>query len=188
VRSERLLRGRASSVRITGAGLEAIGSLLPAPGFDLGGYRHEVAVVWLWVAAWRRRSGRPSGCCRGGRCRGSIERRVTPVARRAVSLIRSLRSGSGSPGLCYPDVGLVVAAGRVPLHLPLRMPGPGELEALLAGYRSASGFAGVVFVVEEPGVGEVVRAAAARLGMGEVVHVQSAEISPTDRFARIGRT
>jgi len=106
VRSERLLRGRASSVRITGAGLEAIGSLLPAPGFDLGGYRHEVAVVWLWVAAWRGAFGEAERVLSRREMQG-VDRAARDAGGEASGFAVSLpaRGGSGSPGLCYPDVG-----------------------------------------------------------------------------------
>src|ERR1022692_1514675 len=50
VRRDRMLGGEGDAFRITPAGLSVLGSALPAPGFD-SCYRHDIGVVWLWLAA-----------------------------------------------------------------------------------------------------------------------------------------
>src|SRR5579875_1886724 len=53
VRSERASPSSRVLRRITGSGLRAIASRMPAPEISLIGVRHELAVVWSWVAAWQ---------------------------------------------------------------------------------------------------------------------------------------
>ena len=181
VRSERLLVGHASSVRITAVGLKEIGSRLPAPGFDLAGFRHEVGVVWMWVAAWHGVFGEAERV---------LSRRELEWLERAGgdggSGFAVLIGGARGAGVVrYPDVGLVTAKRRIAIYLELRVPGSAELGSLLAAYRSTPGVA-VLFVTEDPGVADAVRAAAARLGMSDRVRVQRARFWPTDRVARTG--
>jgi hypothetical protein len=78
----------------------------------------------------------------------------------------------------YPDVMLLMAGGRVAVHLVLQAPAPGWLEAVLRGYESESSLAGVLFLVADPRVAAVVRSAAARLGLSGLVHVQLARPGP----------
>jgi hypothetical protein len=52
-RGERLGAGLEMSWRATAEGLAGIGSRMPAPSFDLAGYRHVIGVAWLWVIAWK---------------------------------------------------------------------------------------------------------------------------------------
>src|SRR5579875_3128098 len=51
VNRQRIFAGHPAACWITRAGLGAIGSSLPAPGPDLKGYRHDVGLAWLWLAA-----------------------------------------------------------------------------------------------------------------------------------------
>jgi hypothetical protein len=46
-----MLHGQPGSYRITGPGLAAIGSNLPAPRVDRRCYGHDIGVAWLWLAA-----------------------------------------------------------------------------------------------------------------------------------------
>jgi len=176
VRSERLLAGRASSVRITGLGLDAIGSRLPAPGFDLAGYRREVGVVWVWVAAWLGTFGEAERVLSRREMEG-LDRALREAGGGSVAtgfaVPVGMDAGPGSAWRCYPDVALETAGGRVAIHLQLRVPGSAMLEALLAGYRSDDR---VLFLTDERRVAVAVEEAAARLDVGDRVRVQRARI------------
>jgi hypothetical protein len=184
VRSERLLAGRAGSIRITDLGLAAIGSRLPVPGFVLGGYRHEVGVVWVWVAAWRGMFGEAERVLSRREMEG-LDRAVREAGEGAVASGFAVPVGRGatpgSAGWCYPDVALETSGGRVAIHLQLRVPGSAMLEGLLAGYRSHDR---VLFLTDERRVAEAVQGAAARFGVRDRVRVQRVTIPPIDDLAR----
>jgi DNA-binding MarR family transcriptional regulator len=177
VRSERLMAGRAASVRITGAGLGAIGSRLPVPGFRLDGYRHAVGVVWLWLEA---RSG----------AFGEIERGLS--VREMVGLdaaATAAGSGVGSgfarrvaggpegqrPAVQYPDLGVVAGGRRASVYLELRRRGQRAFELLFADHAADPELAGVLVLAEDPRVRADVVAAAAAVGISKFVQVEDVD-------------
>lgn len=182
VRSERLLAGRASLIRITALGLDAIGSRLPAPGFDLAGHRHEVGVVWVWVAAWWGTFGEAERVLSRREMEG-LDRAVpegSDGSAGGFAVPVGACAGPGSAGRCYPDVAVELAGGRLAIHLQLRVPSSAMLEGLLVGYRSDDR---VLFLTDQRRVAEAVVAAVARLGMRDRVRVRRARIAPADDLA-----
>ncbi len=152
-------------------GLAVIGSSLPAPGVNLREYKHDVGVAWLWLAARNGTFGPLDEIVGERRLRsrdGSREPGAEPVGVRL--------GGFGPHGherLHYPDLVLRTADGRrVALELELTSKSRTRLEKILGGYAADPRFAGVVYLVESRAVARSVQAAARRLGISDLVHLQ----------------
>jgi hypothetical protein len=174
LREERVQARRPGLIRITGAGLRAIGSRMPAPGFDLTGYRHEVGVVSMWVAAWQGALGEAE------RVLSRREMEALDVAGRAAGegdRMFALRIGAGARGrtaaAAYPDLMLVYGWGRVAVQLvtwPHRFV---NLDDLFAAHQSRPEVADLLLVfVDDRRVGGEVERAAERQGVAEKLRVQ----------------
>jgi hypothetical protein len=159
--------------QVTRQGLGVIESRLPAPrSVDRAGYRHDVGVGWLWLAAragvWgemrevvsersmRSRDGKSSGAERFG-----------------------VRLGGLGPGgrerLHYPDLLLVDPNGhRIAVELELSSKDRRRVEGILAGYAADPRIAAVLYLVDRPSVGRSIEASARALGISDLVHVQRA--------------
>jgi len=89
----------------------------------------------------------------------------------------------GQERLHYPDLLLHTTDGRrVALELELSSKGH-RLETILAGYGADPRIDGVVYLVESAAVARSVQAAARRLGVSSLVHVQRVRLterSPTE--------
>jgi len=170
-RSERLQMSGVAFVRVTGAGLRAIGSRLPAPGFDLAGYRHDVGIVWLWVAAWEGVFGEPERVL-SRREMQALDRAAgqagDPDGRFSVPLV-----GPTTAGPLYPDVMMVFSSARVAVHLVAWPQRRLDLDGLFAGHHKRPEVADVVLCfVDDDAVGRKLRTAAEREGVAEKVRVQ----------------
>ena len=153
LKREWLLADAPACYRITQAGLDAVGSGLPVPVFDVGRLRHEIGVTWLWLAA---RSG----------ALGQAE------------WVRSRRELTALGEADDADLVLSVTVGWVAVHLELVLPERAWLERTLRRYGSDPRFAAVLFAVETHEARELVKSVAADLGLSEMTHVQRvAEIS-----------
>ena len=157
--------------QMTGKGLAHIGNPLPTPGVNLSEYKHDVGVAWLWLAARGGTFGALAEVVGARRLRsldGSRERGAEPAGVRL--------GGFGPHGrerLHYPDLVLRTADGRrVALELELTPKSRTRLEKILAGYAADPRFAGVVYLVESRAVARSVQAAARRLGVSDLVHLQ----------------
>lgn len=142
---------------ITRRGLALLGSSLPPPRLELGEYRHDVGLAWLWLAADRGAF-------------GPLERIVTERQ------LRSVRPGSG-PKPHRPDLVLVCAGGgRVAVELELTTKSRTRRERILAGYAADPRIDAVLYLVEDRRVGRAIEASARRLGISELVHVQRVRV------------
>lgn len=171
VRTERLQADRESLIRITGAGLRAIGSRMPVPCFAVAGYRHEVGTVWLWIAAWQGALGEPERV---------LSRREMEALDRAARESGvgdagfGLQSPAGAAGdrLLYADLMLVYAQTRIAVHLvtwPYLEP---DLNRVFAAHARRPPPADIVGVfVDDKGVAKAVRATAERHGIGDRLRV-----------------
>lgn len=165
---ERLGRKDPRSFRVTAAGLAQVERRLPAPGFGPR-YGHARGVVWLWLAA------------RDGTF-GPVERVLSEREMRAEDLEGSsdgpfgveLPSSAGGR-VHYPDLLLVLAAGRVPVVLQGRPPPRAQLRMVLRGYAADARVAAVLFLISDLRVGEIVQSVAAGLELSRLVHVQLAK-------------
>lgn len=180
--------------RIEARGLRAMGSALRPPRENLGAYRHDVGVAWLWLAAHRGQFG-PVADVVG-------ERRMRSHDMVGPEEPYSIRLGgyevTGRPRRHYPDVILIDHHGRrLALELELTHKEKPRLEAILAGYGVDRRVDGVVYVVQENPDGQRIArsvwAAAQRLGIAERVHVtrmtpRDAGDGQAERTAHVGRS
>jgi DNA-binding MarR family transcriptional regulator len=157
--------------QITHTGLAVIGSSLPAPRVDLRAYEHDVGVAWLWLAARGGTFGALEEIIAERRLRsldGSRDQGAEPLAVRLGGF-----GPHGGEKLHYPDLVLRTADGRrVALELELTPKTRTRLETILSGYGADPRFDRVVYLVSSPAVARSVQAAARRLGISELVHLQ----------------
>jgi len=157
---------------ITRKGLRVIESRLPAPdGTELGNYRHDVGMGWVWLAArdgafGRARAVRSERTMRSadGRAAEGEERfglRIAGEGRRGGSLTH------------YADMLIDTESGRrIAVELELTQKSPGRLEKIMRRYVADRRIDAVVYLVDDPRVARGVLAAAARAGATDLVHVQ----------------
>lgn len=175
---EYLSRGRVFAERyyqIRPKGLAAVGSKLPAPRFNLTGYKHDVGVAWLWLAA------------RGGTF-GPVDEVLSERVMRShdgalecVGDPFGVRLGGvgrrGNARLHYPDL-LVVSpeGGRLALELELTAKGRERRELILGGYGADRRIDRVLYLVEDDprgrSTGRLVKTAAREMGLSDRVLLQ----------------
>lgn len=156
-------------------GLAAIDSPLPEPRFHLGGYKHDVGVAWLWLAARGGTFGPPREVLGERRLRshdGVRERSSEPVGIRLGGYDRH-----GAQRLHYPDLLLVEARGRrLAIELELTAKGRDRRELILGGYGADSRIDGVLYVMEHNPRGRAIRRLVEQstraMGLQDRVHFQ----------------
>lgn len=161
--------------QLTRAGLAAIDSRLPPPRLDLRGYRHDVGVAWLWLAAESGVFGELGAIVSERRMRSE------DGARHAEGTLddrpHAVRLGGVGPGgrprLHYPDLVLVDPSGhRIAIELELSSKGRARREGILAGYAADPRIDAVLYLCAEDSVARGIRLSAARVGIGPLIHVQ----------------
>lgn len=154
---------RCASIRKRG--LAAIGSRLPAPNENLGLYRHDVGVAWLWLAAHRGAFG-PLAEVIG-------ERRIRSHDMALPQDPYAVRLGGyhadGRERRHYPDLLLVDRAGRrLALELELSLKEKGRREEIIGGYSADRRVVAVLYLVEDNrrgrGIQRAIEATAAEMG------------------------
>ncbi|MBV9606380.1 MAG: hypothetical protein JO027_14785 [Solirubrobacterales bacterium] len=171
VRTEDLFRKWPAMQLITRAGLNAIGSALPTPRRDVRTYEHDAGVAWLWIAARRGTFG-PLTEVVGERRMRSHDRSRDPGTEPLAVKLGGV-GPRGSESLHYPDLLLRTTDGRrVALELELSSKGRRRLEGILVGYAADPRFDGVVYLVQSAALARSVGAAARRLGISDLVHIQ----------------
>jgi len=181
-----LFQGEPGCYQITHQGLQVIGSDLPRPRIDLRGYRHDVGVAWLSLAARNGVFGPMRHVHAERRLRshdGTADGRADPLG---------VRLGGVGPGgrdrLHYPDLVLVGADGRrFAIELELSPKGRSRLERIIAGYGADPRVDGVLYLVDDARVARAVRAAAANVGISHLVHVQRVSLAGADRTGSASR-
>jgi hypothetical protein len=180
-----LFQGEPGCYQITHKGLQLIDSALPRPRIDLRGYRHDVGVAWLSLAARNGVFG-PMREVHAERLLrshdGTAEGREDPLG---------VRLGGVGPGgrarLHYPDLVLVGADGRrFAIELELSQKGRSRLEQIIAGYGADRRVDGVLYLVDDARVARGVRAAATNVGISHLVHVQWVSLAGADRIGSAG--
>jgi hypothetical protein len=171
----------------TRAGLSLIGSDLPTPKFDVAGYRHDVGVAWLWLAAHRGTFGQLEEVI------GERRMRSTDAKRDPLEQPIAVRLGGAGPRgrerLHYPDLLLVEASGRrIALELELTRKGRTRREAILSGYSLDRRIDKVLYLVENRSLGRAISDSARKLGISDRVHVQMVSMQPVGGRATAGRS
>jgi hypothetical protein len=167
--------------QITHRGLGAIESALGAPrAVDRAHYRHDVGLVWLWLAARAGVWGELSALV-SERAMRSTDRslQISDAARDAAAAGQrfGVRLGGTGPAgrerLHYPDLLLVDRDGRrIAVELELSAKSPPRREGILAGYAIDPRIDVVLYLVDRPAVARSVRGSARRLGISDLVHIQ----------------
>ncbi len=133
VNYDRIFERAAPSVSITRVGLHAIESRLPPPRIDLKGYRHDIGVGWLWLAARDGAFG-PTSEIVSEREMRSHDLRSDRIAEPFGVALGGLDS-YGRPTRHYPDLLIVTSAGqRVALELELTAKSARRLDTIMRGY------------------------------------------------------
>ncbi len=155
-------------------GLAAIGSRLEAPEENLGMYRHDVGVAWLWLAAARGALG-PLAEVIGERRLRSHDM-VFPESPYAIRL--GGYDEHGRERRHYPDLVLIGRRGRrIALELELTPKKKARREEILGGYAADRRVDGVLYVVEKNShgraIGRAIQSTAADLRMTERLRVRT---------------
>jgi hypothetical protein len=182
-----LFQGEPGCYQITHKGLQLIGSDLPRPQIDLRGYRHDVGVAWLSLAARNGVFGPMREVHAERRLRshdGTADGRADPLGVRLGGV-----GPSGRARLHYPDLVLVGSDGRrFAIELELSPKGRSRLERIIAGYGADPRVDGVLYLVDDARVARGVRTAAANVGISHLVHVQRVSLAGADRTGSAGVT
>lgn len=168
---ERIFEGFPAAAWITRRGLGAISSPLPAPRLELKGYRHDLGVGWLWLAA---RSGMfgPVGQLVSERSMRSTDRR-TGREGRPLGIGVGVVGPHGGERLHYPDLLVVLQDGRrVAVELELSGKGRSRLDQIMLGYASDARVDAVLYLAPPGPIGRSIEDAASRAGISATVHVQ----------------
>jgi hypothetical protein len=171
---ERLFHARPGCYRVSTSGLAVIESPLPRPTIDLRTYRHDVGVVWLWLAA--RRSDL------GGRAQAVSEREMRSHDQRhdhrggSFAIPLGGYAPSGKPRVHFPDVVLVDEDGaRTAFELELTLKSRSRLEAILAGYGAERRIERVLYLTDSDPVASAVSELVAMFGLDGRVRVHYLE-------------
>ncbi|HWF25834.1 MAG TPA: hypothetical protein VG275_10325 [Solirubrobacteraceae bacterium] len=184
LKAERILHHQPTWYRIARPGLAIIGSDLPPPRVDLRCYQHDIGMAWTWLAASRGAFGRAERIISEREMRSHDAAGAAAVPgeqpaavgddKRPFGIRLSGVGPRGRIGLHYPDLLLVGPGGeRIAVELELSAKGPRRLESILAAYGADRRISAVLYLAEKPGIRRDVQAAAARLGISDLVHVQS---------------
>jgi hypothetical protein len=169
---QRIFHAQPGCYLVSNGGLAVIDSELPRPSVDLRTYRHDLGVVWLWLAAREGRLGPVNRLLTEREMRSHDQRQgKTGFERFGVPVEGYDRSGRRR--VHYPDV-LVVASdgGRVALELELSLKSRRRLEGILVGYGGEPRLTGVVYVTDSRSVAGAVRDRVRACGVERLVDVR----------------
>jgi hypothetical protein len=173
VHHERIFHRAPAVTWITRRGLDAIEHRLPQPRLDLRGYRHDVGVGWLWLAARAGTFGELTGLVADREMRAADARAA--VAGRPVQygVGLGLLGSHGQPQRHYPDLMLDTSGGhRVAVELELTAKSARRMARIMTGYASDASVDAVLYLVPTRALAQVVSDAARRAGISDLVHVQ----------------
>lgn len=167
----RVFHARAGCYLATAPGLAVIESPLPRATIDLRTYRHDVGVVWLWLAEANGSFGAERRVLSEREMRSHDQRREPRDESFAIPL-GGYTSG-GNPRVHYPDV-LVIErdGGRVAFELELTLKSRRRLEAILAGYREEPGVEGVVYFTDSEVIAAAVEETSRLVGLDGRVDIE----------------
>jgi hypothetical protein len=158
--------------QIGGRGLGVIESRLPRPrGIDLRGYRHDIGLGWIWLAARAGAYGKLSQLI------SEREMRSRDPGIKSANDRFGLRTYSEGPRggdrTHYPDMLMELKTGhRVAVELELTPKGRRRLDRIMRSYAGDSRIDAVLYLVEDDRVAHAVQASARKAGISKLVHVQ----------------
>jgi hypothetical protein len=174
-----VFNGEPGCCQIKRPGLNAIGSSLQAPNWNLGTYAHDVGLAWLWLSAHAGVFGpvREVIAERTLRSRDGARLRSPDGARDPGELPSGVHLGGVGPRgrerIHYPDLLLVTPQGdRVALEFELTGKGRARREGILGGYAADDRIDAVVYLVEQPPLRRAIEESARRMGVSELVQVR----------------
>ena len=175
--SHRIFSYHPASHWITAAGLDAIGSTLPEPNFDLACYQHDIGLGWLWLAARAGKLGRLRELYSERELRSHDGRRDREGPALGVGL--GLIGPGGGEQVHHPDLLLVSVTGRrVAVELELTPKGRARLERIMLGYASDARVDAIFYLVPDRRKVASILGAAERAGIGPLVSVALIDGAP----------
>jgi hypothetical protein len=178
VEYQRVFAGQPAAAWITRRGLDAIEHPLPAPRIDLRGYRHDVGVGWLWMAAHSGVFGEVTGVTseremRASDARGAGDTVDQGRAREPFGVGLGILSPHGQPKRHYADLVLDTSSGhRVAVELELTAKSRGRMSRIMSAYASDGRVDAVLYLVPTAAIARLVSDAARQAGIADLVHVQ----------------
>jgi hypothetical protein len=168
---EAIFRGQPAATWITRRGLDAIESRLPAPMVDLKGYRHDIAVGWIWLAARRGAFGSLSALTSEREMR-SHDLRSDGIGEPFGVALGGIDS-YGRMTRHYPDLLLSTAVGtRVALELELTAKSGRRLDTIMRAYAGDGNVDSAVYLVPTASLQRLISGAVARAGITNLVRVE----------------
>ncbi len=167
----RIFHARPGCYQATAAGLGVIESPLPRATIDLRTYRHDVGVVWVWLAA--------SNDCFGAYRRVLSERQMRSHDQRreqgdeSFAIPLGSYTPGGQPRLHYPDVLVTQTGGRqIAIELELTLKSRSRLEEILTGYRAQPRIECVLYFTDSATIRTAVRETSWMLGLDGRVEIE----------------
>ncbi|MBV9001219.1 MAG: hypothetical protein JO304_19340 [Solirubrobacterales bacterium] len=182
----RFFHHRPGCYQITRSGLAVIESPLPRPQIDLRTYRHDIGVVWIYLAAMNGGFGPYVRLLSERHMRSADQRREPGEESFAIPL--GAYSPSGSLRIHYPDALLVRGDHSwVALELELTLKSRRRLEAILTGYAGEPRLAHLLYFTDRVVVAAAVRETGLLVGLDERVDVDYFEPAPERDVERAWR-
>jgi hypothetical protein len=173
--------------QIERSGLAVLASTLPRPrDIDLAGYRHDVGLAWLWLAAQWGTFGPLDRVVSEREMRshdGRRDGRAEPLGVRLPGV-----GPRGGDRRHYPDLVLETATGhRVAIELELTTKTPRRRNEILGGYTIDSRIDAVLYLAETAPAMQAIGRSAAELGISSLIHVQRVSFAPGSGAERAER-
>jgi hypothetical protein len=173
VRHEHIFHRAPAAVWITRSGLDVLEHRLPPPRLDLRGYRHDVGVGWLWLAARTGKFGELKGLVADREMRAADARAAGVGGPVKYGVGLGLLGSHGQPQHHYPDLMLDTSGGhRVAVELELTAKSARRMARIMTGYASDGSVDAVLYLVPTMALARLVSDAARRAGISDLVHVQ----------------
>jgi DNA-binding transcriptional ArsR family regulator len=174
--------------QIDRSGLAVLASTLPRPrDIDLAGYRHDVGLAWLWLAAQWGTFGPLDRVVSEREMRshdGRRDGRAEPLGVRLPGV-----GPRGGDRRHYPDLVLETATGhRVAIELELTTKTRGRRNEILGGYAIDSRIDAVLYLAETTPAMRAIERSAAELGISSLIRVQRVSFAPGSEAERAERS
>jgi hypothetical protein len=167
------------SFSVTRPGLELIGSQLAVPLLDLACYRHDAALVWLWLKASAECGALGRELLTEREMRAGDRRSAPDASKFGLEVYRPDR---GRAVRHFADLIVVDAAGRrEATELELTQKSRGRLEGILLAYAAEPAIATVTYITDRAAIAASVHQASYALGVTDRVTVRltSQPVVPT---------